>query len=191
MEFSNAFYEAVKNGQVRKIRIMLKDSLLVDPTFERFREMERAASAVDGLYDVHDSRPFEENSELWDDDYMNKIMVQVVGNFSHERVEHLKKVVRKLRPVTEQKETASSHRQTESYRNGKSAYQAQKQRDQSAGNYRETKIVAGAVVCGAIGCAVGAVAASSAAVGATVGAVGGAVIGAAAVAAYCSNNERK
>lgn len=191
MELSNAFYEAVEKNQVRKIRIMLEDSLLVDPTFERFKAMETVASSVEGLYDVHDGRPFEEDPQLWNDDYMSTVMVQVVGNFSHERVDHLKKIVRKLRPVTEQKETTSSHRQTESYRNGKSDYQAQKQRDQAAGNYRETKIVAGAVVCGAVGCAVGAVAASSAAVGATVGAVGGAVIGAAAVAAYCSNNERK
>jgi hypothetical protein len=30
---------------------------------------------------------------------MNKLMVQVVGNFSHERLNHLKKVVRYLRPV--------------------------------------------------------------------------------------------
>ena len=99
IEFSNSFNEAVAKKDITTLRVMLKNSLLVDPTFGDFKEMERAASVVDGLYDVHDGRPFEENSELWDDDYMNKIMVQVVSNFSHERVEHLKKVVRKLRPI--------------------------------------------------------------------------------------------
>lgn len=189
MESSNVFYEAVAEKQVRKIRIMLKDSLLVDPTFEEFNELEKAASSVEGLYDAHDGRAFEENPELWNDAYMDKIMVQVVGNFSHERVEHLKKVVRKLRPVAEKSSSTSARKRTSSGRSGKSDYQAQKQRDQANGNYREAKIVAGAVAGGVVCCAVGAAVASSA--GAAVGAVGGAVVGAVAVAAYCSNNERK
>lgn len=189
MELSNAFYEAVEKKQVRKIRIMLEDSLLVDPTFERFKEMERVAASVEGLYDVHDGIAIEENPKLWDDDYMSKIMVQVVSNFSHERVEHLMRVVRKLRPVTEKSSNASARKRTSSDRTGKSDYQAQKQRDQANGNYREAKIVAGAVAGGVVCCAVGAAVASSA--GAAVGAVGGAVVGAVAVAAYCSNNERK
>lgn len=189
MEVSNVFYEAVAAKQVRKIRIMLKDSLLVDPTFERFTEMEKAASSVEGLYDAHDGRAFEENPELWNDAYMDKIMVQVVGNFSHERVEHLKKVVRKLRPVTEKSSNASARKGTSSGRAGKNDYQAQKKRDQANGNYREVKIAAGAVAGGAVCCAAGALIASSA--GAVVGAVSGAVVGAVAVAAYCSTNERK
>ena len=42
MALTNAFREAVTEKNVRKIRIMLKDSLLVDPSFKRFQEMERA-----------------------------------------------------------------------------------------------------------------------------------------------------
>lgn len=96
---TQTFHNAVEQGQVRKIRIMLKDSLLTDRSFELFKEMEKLASSVEGLYDKHNGRPFIENPEEWDDDYMDTLMVQVIGNFSHERVEHLKKVVRKLRPV--------------------------------------------------------------------------------------------
>lgn len=186
MELSNAFYEAVAEKQVRKIRIMLKDSLLVDPTFERFKKMEKEASSIDGLYDPHDGRAFEEDSEKWNDDYLSLVMAQVIGNFSHERVEHMMKVVRKLRPITEQSSTAHSHRRTTADRND---YQAQKKRDQANGNYREAKIVGGAVACAAVGGAVGAVIASSAAVGAVAGTVVGAAIGAAVT--YCSTNERK
>ncbi len=188
MESSNVFYEAVAKKEVRKLRIMLKDSLLVDPTFKEFKELEKTASSVEDLYDVHDGRPFEENSELWDDAYMDKIMVQVVGNFSHERVEHLMKVVRKLRPVTEKSSNTSAHKRS-SDRAGKSDYQAQKERDQANGNYREAKIAAGAVIGGVVCCAVGAAVASSAAAGAVVGAVGGAAAG--AIVAYCTIDERK
>ena len=61
MALTNAFREAVTEKNVRKIRIMLKDSLLVDPSFKRFQEMERAASLVEGLYDVHDGRELTED----------------------------------------------------------------------------------------------------------------------------------
>ena len=93
MALTNAFYEAVRTSNIRSIRIMMKDSLLVDPSFAEFSEMEKAAAAVEGLYDVHDNRPFDEDPNHWNDAYMNRIMVQLVTNFSHERINHAKAVV--------------------------------------------------------------------------------------------------
>ena len=101
MAITNAFRDAVENGNVIGIRIMLKDSLLVDLSFNEFEEMERIAlSDVCNLYDKHDGCDLLLNETMWDDNYMNGLMVDVVDNFSRERVEHLKKVVRKLRPVS-------------------------------------------------------------------------------------------
>ena len=34
MELTNAFYEAVTLGNVRSVRIMMKDSLLIDPVYD-------------------------------------------------------------------------------------------------------------------------------------------------------------
>jgi len=34
MALTNSFYEAVKAGNVRRLRIMMEDSLLVDPSFQ-------------------------------------------------------------------------------------------------------------------------------------------------------------
>ena len=103
MVISNAFREAVDNGSIRQIRIMLKDSLLVDPTFAQFAELEEAAKGVVGLYDEHDGKAFINNPDEWDDAYMNEQMVRVVSNFSHERINHLKQVVHKLRPIEDKK----------------------------------------------------------------------------------------
>lgn len=89
------FRNAVSAKNVRLIRIMMKDSLLIDKTFHLFREMASAAKKVDGLYDKHDGKPFKPESE-WDIDYMNRQMVEVILNFSHERIEHLKKIIEKL-----------------------------------------------------------------------------------------------
>ena len=163
MALTNAFQEAVVEKNVQKIRIMLKDSLLVDPSFERFNEMERAASSVDNLYVEHDGRELSEDHNVWDDAYMDKLMVQVVGNFSHERVEHLKKVVRYLRPVSESK---SDERQCESREKGafstetksmgrQTEYQKQKYTDQMSGNYRGVKVAGGAILGGIVGAGVG------------------------------------
>ena len=41
MALTKSFYEAVSEGNVRRIRIMMKNSLLVDPTFREFSEMEK------------------------------------------------------------------------------------------------------------------------------------------------------
>lgn len=51
MALTNAFYEAVQSGNVRRVRIMMQDSLLIDPTFAEFNAMEKAASSMKGLYD--------------------------------------------------------------------------------------------------------------------------------------------
>lgn len=185
MALTNAFQEAVSEGNVRKIRIMLKDSLLVDPSFERFREMERAAASVEGLYDAHDGRAFVKNPEEWDDSYMDKIMVQVVGNFSHERIKHLMDVVRKLRPIPK-KSVENARQNTSGYSSrhdekttSSYSYQQQKRTDQLNGDYRGAKIAAGAVVGGIVGGAVGAMA--SLAGPAVAGCVVGAAVGAATV----------
>lgn len=108
MAVTNAFRNAVASGNVRSIRIMMKDSMLVDPTFTEFNEMERLARTVNGLYDTHDGRTLENDPSAWNDDYMNKLMVQVVGNFSQERINRLKEIVRHLRPVISHQQARAS-----------------------------------------------------------------------------------
>jgi hypothetical protein len=89
--------KAIAANDVCEIRLMMRDSLRFDPTFAEFDEMNRLAESVNGLYDIHDGSKFNDDKSAWNDDYMNKLMVQVVGNFSHERMEHLKDVVKHLR----------------------------------------------------------------------------------------------
>lgn len=100
MALTEAFKEAVKSGNIRRVRIMMKNSLLVDPSFKEFDEMENKAESMKGLYDVHDGKDFEKDKAKWNDNYMNEQMVKLISNFSRERIEHVKKVVRYLRPVS-------------------------------------------------------------------------------------------
>lgn len=175
MALTNAFYEAVPSGNVRRVRIMMQDSLLVDPTFSEFNAMEKVAAAMTGLYDKHDGKEFIEDQTLWSDEYMDSVMVKVLSNFSHERINHLKEVVRYLRPVTKtaplkQEQTSCRTVSTRQH----NSYKEEKRRCQEQGDYQGAKIGAGAIAGAAIGGVVTAVAGAS-----TAGVVGGIAVGAA------------
>lgn len=180
MALTKAFYEAVDTNNVRRVRIMMKDSILVDPTFKEFKEMEMAAQSMKGLYDIHDGREFITTESDWDDNYMDKLMVQVVTNFSHERIEHLKDVVYHLRPVSRNMNSAYPNKYNDKKSKNKNvcySYEEQKRRDQQEGRYLGTKIATGAIVGGVVG----GVVASAVGVSVIGGAVTGAVIGGVAV----------
>lgn len=86
------------------------DSILIDPDFELFEKMEEIALeslGEDVLYDEHDGQEFRQDKSTWDDDYMNDLMMRAAvnrrnTNFSKERLEHLKEVVNKLHPLTDE-----------------------------------------------------------------------------------------
>ena len=110
MALTNEFIDAVANNKKTRVRIMLKDIMLVDPSMKAFNEMlSYAESNMDNLYDEHDGESLNSNSATWDEDYMNQQMVSVVTNFSMERVNTLKRIIEFLygSKVEETKETVS------------------------------------------------------------------------------------
>lgn len=107
MSLTGAFYEAIQSGNVVRVRIMMKNSLLSDPSFAEFAEMERAAASMSGLYDQYDGGELISDKSQWTNSYMDKLMVKLMSNFSPERISHLKEVVCYLVPVPER--TAQSH----------------------------------------------------------------------------------
>lgn len=115
MAVTKEFVEAVESGKILRVRIMLKDILLVDPTAAKFDEMVTYANAVLGnLYDEHDGEALKYDVTGWDEDYLNEQMVEVVNNFSKERVDLLKSMVRYIYRDKAQKirsEEASAHTQ--------------------------------------------------------------------------------
>jgi hypothetical protein len=183
MALTSAFKEAVSTGNVRRVRIMMKDSMLNDPTFSEFNAMKNAAQDLSGLYDTHDGRSLNYDKNTWDDSYMNELMVQIVGNFSHERVEHLQAVVKYLRPTRSQSierhpnrervadsETTNGKTYTQSPNHEKHKYHAQEN------NFdRGSKIIGGAIIGAVAGGTIAAVASASVIGGVAIGAVAGTV----------------
>lgn len=97
MTLTNEFIDAVNDKRMIRVRIMLKDSMLVDPSLNDYNEMlDYANSKLDDLYDNHDGEKLSYEMYEWNENYLNDQMVKVVNNFSKERLELLCNIVRKL-----------------------------------------------------------------------------------------------
>lgn len=196
MALSNKFNEALREKNYRLIKIMMENSMLVDSTFMDFDEMDTVVSRIEGFYEEHDGGEFVSDKTKWDEDYLAHLTVQTTKNFSHERVDHLKDVVRYLRPtpkIVSNERTnkippqASARRPKSEYRNDnyKSDYQRQKEIDQANGNFCLQKIALGA----GIGAVAGAALTATVSGPIVLGAVGGAVV-CAGVIAVATKGER-
>ncbi len=177
MAITNSFLEEVSKGDVLGIRIIMKDSLLVDPSFADFEEREKLAKDVIGLYDEHDGAELDYDKSNWSEDYMNMLMVEVVGNFSHERIDHLKQLVSFLFPYEDKKPInkeveKSNINKSNNAQNEHTSYQRQKYEDQKNGRVinRTSKILTGTVVGGIAGGVVASVASGTIIVGVAAGA---------------------
>ena len=74
MAITNEFMEAVQSGKMMRVRIMLKDSLLVDPTAAQFDEMEHYATEKMGnIYTEHDGEVLNFDVSSWNEDYLNQL----------------------------------------------------------------------------------------------------------------------
>lgn len=97
MTITQEFRDAINSKDNRLVRIMLKDSLVVDPTFIEFNEMIKIAETkITDLYDEHDGEVLKYEISTWSKDYMDEQMVQVVYNFSKERINLLKSICKHL-----------------------------------------------------------------------------------------------
>lgn len=91
---SPEFISAIKTGNLLRVRIMLKDSLVGDPTFAQFNEMFAYAwKTLPTLLVPFDNSALEDDHSKWDKDLINMELVEIVNNFSEARIDHLKKVI--------------------------------------------------------------------------------------------------
>lgn len=166
MATTKDFMDAVKSGKVMRVRIMLKDSLLVDPTAAQFDEMEQyAESQMIGIYMEHDGENLDFAVTSWNENYLNQQMVIIVNNFSKERIDLLKSMVRYL------------------YKEKVNKIRAEKDSVQTSSDFSRKQIGTGVTVAGA-SLAVAGICTSH-----TVLTIGGVVVALAGVALIISDKE--
>lgn len=106
MALTEAFKDAVQNGDKLGTKIMIKDIMIIDPSLKDYDEMIRYAEEnIGDLYDVHDGEVLKNDPLDWTEDYLDAQMVVVIGNFSKERLTLLKKIVQKLYYKPQPKQT--------------------------------------------------------------------------------------
>lgn len=96
MALTSDFKDAVQNDKVTRVRIMLKDSLLLSSGGDEFQQMlDYAKGHMPKLMDEHDGERLK-NLDEWDEEYLNEQMVTVVNNFSKERIDLLVNMAKKM-----------------------------------------------------------------------------------------------
>ena len=97
------FQENIESGNIIAVRSALLDDLIIDRTFKTFEEEYKAASKKINLLVPYDGEPFETDPKKWDMEYLNLQKVELMMNFSEERIAHLQKVIAKIMPPTVEK----------------------------------------------------------------------------------------
>lgn len=94
MAIYDEFKNAVSEKNVRLVRIMLNNIMLEDKTLKAYREASVYAEAnmVD-LFDEHNNESFEYDTATWTEDTLNQQMVNLVTNYSHERIDFVKSLI--------------------------------------------------------------------------------------------------
>ncbi|MFA9558147.1 hypothetical protein ACERII_12625 [Evansella sp. AB-rgal1] len=95
MTMNATFIAAVDEQNKRKVQVMLKDSMMIDPTLTSFKRMlAHAEKNIVNLYDAHNGEQFTEST--WTEEYFNSQMAKLLLNFSKERIELLKKISKQI-----------------------------------------------------------------------------------------------
>lgn len=110
MAISSEFAQAVRDKNLLRIRIMLKDSLLVDKTFRSFDEMQAYASTQDASPWVDADMPLEKVEKPWTEDTMNYELTALVNDFTKEHVNYVKSIIADIYKPSPISSTAPANR---------------------------------------------------------------------------------
>ena len=91
---SALFKEAVRNRDLLKTKIMIKNSFLVDPTCRQADEMiQYAKTYLPDIFVPFDGAYLEQDRNKWNVQMMNMELVELVSNFSEVRIQYVKHIV--------------------------------------------------------------------------------------------------
>lgn len=96
---STEFQKNVQAGDIFSVRSALIDYLIVDRTFMKFDEALAFAGKNMDVIVPFDGKALQEDTAGWDEDYLNLAKVGLLNNFSRERIDHLKAVIKTVMPA--------------------------------------------------------------------------------------------
>lgn len=88
------FEEALRKNNILKIRLMMKNSLLYDPSFKSFDEMEKLAEKYKvNIWQDSSVEVLEKRDKPWTIDDVNYELTAIVNHFAKERIAYLKNLI--------------------------------------------------------------------------------------------------
>lgn len=97
MALTPEFETAVRNNNLLRVRIMLKDSLLVDKRFVQFTEMRRYAERSGVNFWMEKTEELEIKPKgSWNEDLMNLELTKLVNDFTKEHLAYCQAIVEKV-----------------------------------------------------------------------------------------------
>lgn len=90
-KYMHKFKNAIEYHEGYTIKSMLINALIIDP--ELFDYLSEMVPYINIIYDEHDGQQFDESISNWDRYYVDYQMYLAMSNFSHERIDHIKKVI--------------------------------------------------------------------------------------------------
>lgn len=174
-----SFTNAVAAGNLTLVRVTLKNSLLTDPTFRQFAELQKEAENMPGLYEKFNGEPLPRDKSLWTEEYLAKQAAELIANFCRERIQYVKEIVSHLSPP---EQTGGKSFKEKPHSNSGYDYFREKEKDSRNNdvirNHRNAAQLCMGGGFGAIaGCAIAAAAETSIFGGIVAGALLGAVVG--------------
>ena len=86
----------VNQNDKKSLYIILSDYLIED--FKKFDENIKYIQKYIDIFVKHDQKQLEEDKEKWNENYLFLEKGRLITNFSKERVEHIKNIIKKLYP---------------------------------------------------------------------------------------------
>lgn len=97
MALTPEFMTAVSNNNLLRVRIMLKDSLLVDKRFVQFSEMSRYAERTGVNFWMEETDKLETKPrDAWNTDLMNLELTKLVNDFTKEHLLYCQAIIEKV-----------------------------------------------------------------------------------------------
>lgn len=83
------------SGDIKSLKYIFVDSLDVDPTFVRYEEEYIYCKSIPGLLESHiELTPFRENKADWNEEYWTSLKMDLIKNFSDQRMSHMREVAK-------------------------------------------------------------------------------------------------
>ncbi len=80
----------VESNDMKGLKYIFVDCFVVDPTFEKYREDYEYCRQIPGIFETYrELTPIRSNENLWNEEYWEKLKLDLMKNFSIKRFEHM------------------------------------------------------------------------------------------------------